>query len=103
MTWVDITERLRRCTGPSDDAHLNTDAANEIDSLRAELAAVQPRRWWTCPTHGDALAHNAWGCPACVREMRDELEHLRATRTLLAARNYVMRNTIDEIVRLVRE
>ena len=32
--------------------------------------------WWTCQTHGDAQP-NAWGCPECVREMRDELAALR--------------------------
>lgn len=36
-------------------------------------------RWWKCPTHGPATA-NAWGCPECVREMRDEIARL--TRAL---------------------
>jgi hypothetical protein len=33
-------------------------------------------RWWTCQTHGDAKP-NAWGCPECVREMRQELAALQ--------------------------
>jgi hypothetical protein len=34
--------------------------------------------WWTCKTHGEAMPHNAWGCPECVREMRAELTALKA-------------------------
>jgi hypothetical protein len=30
-------------------------------------------RWWTCKTHGDALPHDAWGCPECVRELRRQV------------------------------
>jgi len=30
-------------------------------------------RWWRCDTHGPAHP-TAWGCPECVREMREELE-----------------------------
>ena len=47
------------------------------DQMRETIAAererqTKPPKWWTCPTHGDAQP-NAWGCPECVREMRDEL------------------------------
>ena len=47
------------------------------DQMREAVAAererqTKPPKWWTCPTHGDAKA-TAWGCPECVREMRDEL------------------------------
>ena len=31
--------------------------------------------WETCPTHGQTP--NAWGCPECVREMRQEIQALR--------------------------
>lgn len=27
--------------------------------------------WWNCATHGRGNA-NAWGCPECVRDLRDE-------------------------------
>ena len=30
-----------------------------------------------CPTHGQQ-PDNAWGCPECVRELRQETEQLRA-------------------------
>jgi hypothetical protein len=43
----------------------------------ATPACEPPPRWWTCATHGDAMPQNAWGCPECVREMRDELATLR--------------------------
>lgn len=33
-------------------------------------------RWWQCSTHGRAHA-NAWGCPECVRELRDENTRMR--------------------------
>jgi len=51
------------------------------DQMREAIAdelerQTKPPKWWTCPTHGDAKA-TAWGCPECVREMRDELAALR--------------------------
>ena len=57
---------------------LNEDPA---DQMRETIAAERERQttpptWWTCQTHGDAQP-NAWGCPECVREMRDELAALR--------------------------
>ena len=42
------------------------------------LFALPLPKWWTCKTHGDAVPHNAWGCPDCVREMRAELADLKA-------------------------
>ena len=41
-------------------------------------------RWWRCDTHGPGN-HTAWGCPECVREMRDEIAQLRATLALQKA------------------
>jgi len=37
----------------------------------AELEAARTPSWWRCDTHGPAKA-GAWGCPECVRELRDE-------------------------------
>lgn len=34
-------------------------------------------KWWHCDTHGPGSV-SAWGCPTCVREMREELQQLRA-------------------------
>ncbi len=34
-------------------------------------------RWWHCDTHGPGN-HTAWGCPECVRELREEVRKLRA-------------------------
>ncbi len=43
---------------------------SEIERLRAVP------KWWHCDTHG-AGTHAAWGCPECVRELREEVEALR--------------------------
>ena len=34
------------------------------------------QNWKTCITHGDA-GPNTWGCPECVRELRDAHRRLR--------------------------
>lgn len=73
-----LVERLRACAEDpmwADHAEvpkvLCAAAAAEIERLTAdaEAAAVRPRSWWHCETHGQAVA-NAWGCPECVRELR---------------------------------
>jgi hypothetical protein len=47
-------------------------------AVRAPLDAAVVPRWWNCDKHGEALPHNAWGCPECVNELRDEVRKLRA-------------------------
>lgn len=66
------------------DAALALAIADEVcalvtDQMRAIIAAERAKvpGWWKCRIHGDALPHNAWGCPECVREMRAELSTLR--------------------------
>ena len=48
-----------------------------VDDIERELLGRVPR-WWRCDTHGEALPHNAWGCPECVREMRGKIARLLA-------------------------
>lgn len=45
--------------------------ADEVESLRAQLAAV--RAWRKCETHGEIDGAAQWGCPDCVRQLRTEL------------------------------
>jgi hypothetical protein len=52
---------------------------------RAEAARL---RLQNCPNHGQQ-PDNAWGCPECVRELRQEAEHLRGD--LATAREAVRR------------
>lgn len=40
--------------------------------------------WETCRTHGGAKP-NVWGCPECLRELREENKHLRGTLVELVA------------------
>lgn len=69
---------------------MTTNNEDPADQMRETIAAERERQttpptWWTCPTHGDAQP-NAWGCPECAREMRDELAALRLlVRELLDA------------------
>jgi len=63
-------------------------AMNRADSAQDDAAiwmagyhkgqhnAMTAPTWWKCHAHGPAKA-GAWGCPECVREMRDELLTLR--------------------------
>jgi hypothetical protein len=46
------------------------------DARTALAQPVAPDRLRQCPTHGQQLP-NAWGCPECVRELRELLENLR--------------------------
>ena len=41
------------------------------------VPAAYAARLRQCPTHGQ-LPANAWGCPECLRELREELARLRA-------------------------
>jgi hypothetical protein len=43
-----------------------------INAARALLAEAQPARLRYCDVHGQQ-PDNAWGCPECVREMRQQL------------------------------
>ncbi len=52
---------------------------------RAEAARL---RLQNCPTHGQQPT-NAWGCPECVRELRQENEQLRSS--MATAREAVKR------------
>jgi hypothetical protein len=46
--------------------------------LRADAhLATPPDRLRQCPTHGQQ-SENAWGCPECVRELREELARVSA-------------------------
>jgi hypothetical protein len=53
---------------------------------RAEAARL---RLQNCPTHGQQPT-NAWGCPECVRELRQEAEQLRVERDAARVRLLVM-------------
>ena len=67
---------------------------------RAEAARL---RLQNCPTHGQQPT-NAWGCPECVRELRQEDERLRsAMATAREAVNRLVRWNLEaydsEVVR----
>lgn len=47
-------------------------ALTRAATLLEQLAAAHPERLHACPTHGQQPA-NAWGCPECVRELRQQL------------------------------
>jgi hypothetical protein len=56
--------------------------------LASSKNVAQARRLHNCPTHGQQ-SPNAWGCPECVRELRQEAEYLRGD--LATAREAVRR------------
>ncbi|HET7675660.1 MAG TPA: hypothetical protein VFL54_09085 [Gammaproteobacteria bacterium] len=45
--------------------------------IESVLAAADRVNWRTCVTHGDENPH-VWGCPECLRELREENRRLRA-------------------------
>ena len=46
-------------------------AINQVASLTAQLAARTG--WQKCSAHGPSDADVAWGCPSCVRDLRQQL------------------------------
>ena len=57
------------------------DLLNDLDALEQELG--QARKTRRCVTHGDVDGAHQWGCPECVRELRQELEQAAAREALL--------------------
>ena len=53
----------------------NLTGASPVD--QTDRPATEAPRWWHCDSHGDELPRNAWGCPHCVTELRDENARLR--------------------------
>ncbi len=54
--------------------------------------------WHSCPTHG-IPPENAWGCPECVRELREENANLRrdAKQAAYYLRQYArLRNSLRD-------
>jgi hypothetical protein len=47
--------------------------------LTCSKNVAQARRLRHCPTHGQQ-PRNVWGCPECLRDLRQEAERLRAER-----------------------
>jgi hypothetical protein len=60
-----------RIDGP-DDREWQRDAVREMTNRADAALATTPARLRQCPTHGQQ-PENAWGCPECVRELREEL------------------------------
>ena len=44
--------------------------------------------WKTCEKHGDANC-NIWGCPECLRELREENKRLRKIASYVPAAVYI--------------
>ena len=44
--------------------------------------------WKTCEKHGDAN-ENGWGCPKCLRELREENKRLRKIAAHVQADVYI--------------
>lgn len=70
-----------RYEGPIDDWPRNEERALTVAGLRAVIAAdragrAAPARLRHCPTHGQQPPE-AWGCPECLRELREELAAAR--------------------------
>jgi len=52
---------------------------DHIHSLEEKVRELEKEKfYWNCPIHGKS--QNAWGCPECVRELRQEKKQAE-TRT----------------------
>lgn len=54
----------------------------ELTNQNVESASGSAAYRQLCPNHPDVNYKTAWGCPECVREMRDGLERLRLAVSL---------------------
>jgi hypothetical protein len=66
---------------PARKVNMDTEENRPVE-VRSNDGLGPAPRWWHCDTHGPGK-HNAWGCPECVREMRNENRKL--ARVLKAA------------------
>ena len=81
----EIEKRLRNAL-PDDKWTTPTEAALYYDFLSHAKEDIdyllflvkryeQEKLYWNCSTHGQS--QNAWGCPECVRELRESLRWYR--------------------------
>jgi hypothetical protein len=90
--WVEVEDLLYRPGDPmrmknafQHVKYMAVYRAAEVDALlqqRDEQLATR-KGWQTCSTHGSINADVAWGCPECVRELRNRLAAVTAERDVL--------------------
>jgi len=74
--WMasDYAGRVEWLHGMYESARREADMWCERAQPETQPEAQAMPRWWTCATHGDAMPQNAWGCPECVREQREQIK-----------------------------
>lgn len=50
--------------------------SNKVERQKRPLQHLVGQQWQACATHGPANP-NVWGCPECLRELRDQNRTLR--------------------------
>jgi hypothetical protein len=70
---------IRRLVAKNQRLRRSNDRLVDMVLLACSRNVASDRRLRHCPTHGQQ-PDNAWGCPDCVRELRQEAEQLRAER-----------------------
>ncbi len=80
VAWANAAEWLRNHYQDHPTIDGLCSAMRSASPPPAQPAQADPvPRWWTCDTHGAPPRPNAWDCPECVSEMRQELAALGIT------------------------
>jgi hypothetical protein len=80
---------IRRLVAKNQRLRRSNDRLVDMVLLACSRNVASDRRLRHCPTHGQQ-PDNAWGCPECVRELRQEAEQLRVERDAARVRLLVM-------------
>ena len=52
-------------------------------------------RWWHCPTHGGQDGRVEWGCPECIKELRQQFANCQSSHELITNEKRDLAKTVE--------